>query len=488
MDHSTNRAFGLSVLLVCGMLHGIACQPVDYHAAVTKSLLYFEGQRSGKLPEDNKLQRVQWRGDSALQDGADAGIDLVGGYYDAGDNLKLGFPMAFTITMLSWSTIEMVSQLQAKQELTNALLAIKWGTDYLIKAHPQPDVLYAQVGQSNSDHGCWQRPEDMTTPRTSFKIDAQHPGSDLAAETAAAFAAASMAFKNSDSQYSSTLLMHAKQLFDFARDHPGLYQDSIPYAGKSYSSSGYHDEMLWAAAWLHRATNEKPYLDYVEQAQDIGGTRYAFSWDDKYLGAQLLVAMLVLEGKVDNAGKWAEYRSHAEEFICSCIQKGSTNRKRTPGGLLSFAQWDNIQCVATATFATIVYSNYLAAKNASLNCAVGNTNPFDLVAFVKAQVDYILGSNPKNMSYMVGYGANYPKRIHHRGASIISIKQDPTPVTCGGGYTWCHSNAPNPNVLDGAVVGPDKNDGFSDDRGNFQLGEPTTYNIGPLVGVFAYFA
>ncbi|KAM1743907.1 hypothetical protein ACFX11_010871 [Malus domestica] len=205
MDHSTNRAFGLSVLLVCGMLHGIACQPVDYHAAVTKSLLYFEGQRSGKLPEDNKLQRVQWRGDSALQDGADAGIDLVGGYYDAGDNLKLGFPMAFTITMLSWSTIEMVSQLQAKQELTNALLAIKWGTDYLIKAHPQPDVLYAQVGQSNSDHGCWQRPEDMTTPRTSFKIDAQHPGSDLAAETAAAFAASSIAFKNSDSQYSSTL-------------------------------------------------------------------------------------------------------------------------------------------------------------------------------------------------------------------------------------------------------------------------------------------
>lgn len=54
------------------------------------------------------------------------------------------------------------------------------------------------------------------------------------------------------------------------------------------------DEMLWAAAWLHRATNEKPYLDYVEQAQDIGGTRYAFSWDDKYLGAQLLVAMVLL--------------------------------------------------------------------------------------------------------------------------------------------------------------------------------------------------
>ena len=30
-----------------------------------------------------------------------------------------------------------------------------------------------------------------------------------------------------------------KQLFEFARNHPGQYQDSIPVAGKFYSSSGY---------------------------------------------------------------------------------------------------------------------------------------------------------------------------------------------------------------------------------------------------------
>ncbi|KAL4564636.1 hypothetical protein LXL04_028703 [Taraxacum kok-saghyz] len=33
-------------------------------------------------------------------------VDLVGVYYDAGDNVKFGFPMAFTTTMLSWSVIE----------------------------------------------------------------------------------------------------------------------------------------------------------------------------------------------------------------------------------------------------------------------------------------------------------------------------------------------------------------------------------------------
>ena len=52
----------------------------------------------------------------------------------------------------------------------------------------------------------------MDTPRTSYKVDSQHPGSDVAGETAAAFAAASMAFSCADSVYSATLLQSARQV------------------------------------------------------------------------------------------------------------------------------------------------------------------------------------------------------------------------------------------------------------------------------------
>lgn len=52
----------------------------------------------------------------------------------------------------------------------------------------------------------------MTTSRTAYKLDAEHPGSDLAGETAAALAAASLAFKPYDSAYSNLLLVHAKQV------------------------------------------------------------------------------------------------------------------------------------------------------------------------------------------------------------------------------------------------------------------------------------
>ena len=46
--------------------------------------------------------------------------------------------------------------------------------------------VYLQVDDANKDHACWERPEDMDTPRIVFKIDRNTPGSDLAAETTAA--------------------------------------------------------------------------------------------------------------------------------------------------------------------------------------------------------------------------------------------------------------------------------------------------------------
>ncbi|PON77748.1 Glycoside hydrolase [Parasponia andersonii] len=100
--------------------------------------------------------------------------------------------MVFTITMLSWSTIKYSDKLRAKKELVNALNDIKWCMDYLIKVQLEADVLYGEVGDCDSDHECWQRPEDLTTPRTVFRIDDQYLGSDLAAKTAAAFTAVSI--------------------------------------------------------------------------------------------------------------------------------------------------------------------------------------------------------------------------------------------------------------------------------------------------------
>ena len=140
------------------------------------------------------------------------GVDLVGGYYDAGDHVKFGLPMAFTVTMLSWGVNEYRDEIDAAGELEHALEAIKWGTDYFIKAHTSPNVLWVEVGDGDTDHYCWQRPEDMTTSRQAYKVDENNLGSDLARETAAAaMAAASIVFRKTNPHYSQLLLNHAQQ-------------------------------------------------------------------------------------------------------------------------------------------------------------------------------------------------------------------------------------------------------------------------------------
>lgn len=63
----------LCYLVLCLLALVKSASSIDYGAALTKSLLYFEAQRSGKLPP---IQRVQWRGDSALADGKDAGVTI----------------------------------------------------------------------------------------------------------------------------------------------------------------------------------------------------------------------------------------------------------------------------------------------------------------------------------------------------------------------------------------------------------------------------
>lgn len=113
-------------------------------------------------------------------------------------------------------------------------------------------------------------------------------------------------------------------------------------------------------------------------------------------------------------------------------------------------------------------------------------NIYLLLGFV-AQADYILGKNPKSMSYLVGYGPKYPIHVHHRGASIASITVLPQTVSCVQGFeAWYRRPEADPNVINGALVGgPDQNDNFSDDRSNYEQTEPTLSGSAPLVGLFS---
>ncbi|KAE9606551.1 putative cellulase [Lupinus albus] len=468
---------GLAMVMNEKLLNTSASQ--DFYAdALGKAILFFEGQRSGKLPK----QRVTWRGDSALSDGKLENVDLSGGYYDAGDNVKFGWTISYSVSLLSWSAIEFRGQIRSvNKQLHHLRNAIRWGTDFILKSHTSPTTLYTQVGDGNGDHQCWERPEDMDTPRTLYKIDANSPGTEAAADAAAALAAASIVFKQSDPNYSSILLAKSKSLFDFADKYRGSYSASCPFY---CSYSGYEDELLWAASWLYKASGESKYLDYVLSNQGWSHGVPELSWDNKFVGAQILLTEEFYSGK----NQLSKFKGDAESFLCTVMPGSSSVQIKTTPGLLFTRDASNLQYATGSTLALMIFSKILKKNRIDgVQCGSVHFSASQIKTFAKTQVDYILGNNPMSMSYMVGFGSKFPQQLHHRGSSIPSIKDHQPKVGCSEGQSnYYNSPNPNPNIHVGAIVGgPDSNDHFSDARSDYSHSEPTTYINAAFVGSVA---
>ncbi|KAE8010608.1 hypothetical protein FH972_006965 [Carpinus fangiana] len=285
------------------------------------------------------------------------------------------------------------------------------------------------------------------------------PGTEVAAETAAAMASASLVFKKINLAYSRVLLMHAQQLFIFADIYRGSYSVSIPQVQKYFNSTGYGDELLWAATWLYHATGYQSYLKYVTEQN---GKEFAewgsptwFSWANKHAGTKVLLSRINFFGAKDVS--IAEnldlqmYRESAEAIMCALLPDSPTaTSSRTDSGLIWVTEWNSLHHPVASAFLSVLYSDYmLTSQTETLYCDGKSYKPEDLCKFAISQVDYVLGKNLMKMSYLVGYGSNYPQYVHHRGASI-PVDAD---TGCSDGFKWLNSCNPNPNVAVRALVG-----------------------------------
>ena len=443
-------------------------QQFNYGEALQKSLFFYEAQRSGALPA---TKRINWRGDSGLQDGADVGKDLTGGWYDAGDHVKFGLPMAASTTLLAMGIVEYRSAYVASGQLNTALDQLRWATDYFIKAHTAPNELYGQVGAGGTDHAWWGPAEVMQMARPAAKIDSTHPGSDLAGETAAALAAASMAFRPTDPTYANTLLTHARQLYSFADTFRGKYSDAISDAQGFYNSwSGYNDELVWGAIWLYRATSEQAYLDKAQsyyanlsnqQQTTIKSYKWTHAWDDKSYGCYVLLARLTGAANYhQDAQRWLNWWTVGGNDLGA----DGTRVTYSPGGQAFLDQWGSLRYAANTAFFALVYSD-------AITDTVLKARYHD---FAVRQINYALGQNPRNASFVVGFGANPPRNPHHRTAHGSWTDQITNPTI-------------SRHILYGALVGGPKsaNDAYTDDRQDFQGNEVATDYNAAFTGALA---
>ena len=422
----------------------------NYGEAMQKAILFYKANRLGDLPDDYILP---YRADAAMTDGQDVGLDLTGGWADAGDGIKFTHPMSYAAGQLGWAVYEYREAFEKSGQLDIILDEIKWATDFFIKAHPSPNLLYYMCGYEASDHSVWVPHEllDYTTERTSFWVDTTTPGSDVAGSTAAALAIASIIFEETDPAYAETCLQHSKELFDFA----DKYRGKNPL-GTLYPSGSYLDDIAWSGIWLYIKTNDDFYLDKAMSAlpvTSLGGT-HTHCWDDVSYGAALKIAQVT---------KDQEYAAMVEKNLDFWLPNGGITY--TPGGLAWLSQWGSLRYASTAAFLAFVWSDDNTVGTASKKEAYRN--------FAEEQINYALGDNPRNGSYVVGFGKNAPEHPHHRTAHGSWTSQLTTP-------------AYHRNILYGALVGgPASDDSWKDDITDYMLNEVATdYNAG-FVGSLA---
>ncbi|KAI8381076.1 Six-hairpin glycosidase-like protein [Radiomyces spectabilis] len=455
--------------------------PPEYVRLLEHSLLFYEAQRSGRLPTD---QRVTWRHDSALSDGSDVKLDLTGGYYDAGDYIKSTYPLCYTLFTLSWGGIEYMEGYKKANQLNSLRTMLKWGTDWLIKAHPEPSVLFVQVGDAVLDNNYWGPDTTIPLPRPSYQINATAFGTDAAAAASTAFAAASLFFRSTgdsdDQAYSNTLLQHATQLYNASISIQPFkqYQESVPAVSDVYRSSDYRDDLIFASLWMYRATNNNDYFHnaelYYQSFMSMGHT-LPTDWDDKYGAMYILFAELTLNhGDTQQA---TARRQEAERYLDGIESLKTANM--TQGGMLWWDSVSNINslvCALSTSNLMFLYSKtVLRPLAASTSNEVHITKALRYEAFAQRQLDYAFGKNPSQQNFIVGERPNSPKNPHHAGASGTV------------GFLHINSTTPSAHILYGALVGgPDRNDSYTDNRTDWRHSEVALDYNAPYQNILAH--
>ncbi|TXT15499.1 hypothetical protein VHUM_00002 [Vanrija humicola] len=459
--------------------------------ALGNSLYFYDAQRSGNLSLGTYGNRVSWRNTTLLGDGSDWGLDLSGGFHDAGDYIKCTYPFGFTMFALSWGALSFGPGFDLSNQTAYMDGTLRWGFDWLIKAHPSNDTLFVQVGNTTLDNDYWGGDLNIPLPRPAFPVNRTHPGTDVWTSTAAAFAMGAMAYDGGlwntsaaalaptslqDANYSATLLNHAKTLYDVANTTTkATFSDSVPEIGDAYVSTGWNDTLAVAALSLAAATNDSAYYadaynTYVKY--NMTAYRGAWCWEGRtpalyVLFAEIATARPNLAAGAGLANNLTGWQTEAEAYFDYIV--AGNNGGTTPAGLVYYSPYSD-----NNTLQPVIALIHLMLRYAPLASSANKTATYR--AFADTQIDYILGKNPMNRPYMVGLHPNSPKNPQTAPASggdnVLDVRNDPPT---------------EPYIIYGAIPGgPLKSDEFWDYRDDWVQSEPALDYSSSFPAIAAY--
>lgn len=476
----------------------------DYKKALWMTTRMYGGQRSGDGPnwlimdhtpstaDMNTLQQSKGADLSQLVAGkcftrdADGDHSLEGGWHDCGDHVKFGqtqFVSGYTLLKAyaeyphgyydyysfdyngyynsgnySWEGVNGQHQ-GMPNGIPDILDEVKYATDYFIQCAKDNSTFYYQVGEGGPDHLNWVTSVAMATlPKSqggqndgAREFIKNPAGASMASFCSATLALMSRVYRKFDPEYADLCLTHSLYAYNYAKAHPGTVS-----AGSFYpANTKWEDDMAIACSELYWATGDNAYrTEALSYSGDITNHNYVYNYNNNDDIAAYNLAKLGDQSS----------RDMLEYFV-------NLYRNNVEGGLFAGgdASWGPLRYNANAAFIVALWGEL--------------TGDPTVEEFIYNQIDYILGSNSGNHSFVVGFkpndcgGCTFASHPHHRNVfQIDDIMADKD-----------HMEIPLKNQQHGYMIGGTRNPGTVDDRveNYYQNEGGIDYNAG-LVGALGY--
>jgi endoglucanase len=406
--------------------------------------------------------------------GKTGSLPTTGGWHDAGDYGKYVINAGISVGTLLMAYEQFPVKFKADDlnipESGNAvpdiLDEVRYELDWLLEMQdPSDGGVYFKVTTEKFD--AFEMPSDDNATRYVYQKSTAAAG-DFAAVTAMA----ARIYAPFDRALSAKCLAAAEKAWRYLEANPGI----VPRGGftnppgtdtGAYGDGNDADERLWAAAELFVTTGGDPYHAYFKKHFAEGGIIvYVMGWQD-------VRALAQLEYLIDR-------KRNPDAETASAIRNALIKRCTS---LASVSAADGFNVVLTPA------EYYWGSNSVALNDAVllifgyqvsGNKEFYNVAL---KQLNYILGCNMHNMTFVTGTGSASPRHIHHRPSGADGIVE-PIPGLLSGG--------PNRNLEDGALKAHFTKSTppaacYLDDQGSYASNEICLNWNAPLVLVAGFF-
>jgi endoglucanase len=426
VDFSAYTGTGTGFTLV---VDGQASYPFDISAALydglrADSMSFFYQQRSG-IAIDAALAGSAYarpaghlgvapnKGDSGVpcQAGVcDYSLDVRGGWYDAGDQGKY-------VVNGGIATWELVNSFErAHRAGTDAgqgdstlrvpergngtpdvLDEARWELDFLMRmqvpdGRPMAGMAFHKIHDAQWT-GLPTRPDQDSQQR-----ELHRPSTAATLNLAATAAQCARVYAPYDAAFAARCLDSARRAWTAAEANPNVLAPAADgTGGGAYDDSQVGDEFYWAAAELYATTGEAQYRDAVTSSPYHAGGTGGFSWGDTATLGRITLATVPGVGLAadDLARIRTSLTTAADGYLATMSGQG--------------------YAVPIPADGYVWGSNSSVADNAMvIAVAYELTGRQRYRAGALESLDYLLGRNALNQSYVTGYGEHASENEHHR--------------------------------------------------------------------------